>query len=40
MFRLKGEIERIITFSKKLRKVNKNQNNEDQIEKHYTINLN
>jgi hypothetical protein len=32
------KLKRIITFIKWLRK--KNQNNEDQIEKHKTINLN
>jgi len=33
------KFKRIITFTIELRKKIKNQNNKDQIEKHYTINL-
>jgi len=37
---LKGEIEKNNNFYKKTKKKIRNQNNEDQIEKHNTINLN
>jgi hypothetical protein len=39
-FGLKDKIENKLNFYKKAKKKNKNQNNEDQIEKHNTINLN
>jgi hypothetical protein len=40
MLQLKGEIEKNNNFYKRSKKKNKNQNNEDQIEKHNKINLN
>jgi hypothetical protein len=40
MLLLKGEIEKNNNFYKKTKKKIRNQNNEDQIEKHNTINLN
>jgi hypothetical protein len=40
MLLLKGEIEKNNNFYKKTKKKIWNQNNEDQIEKHNTINLN
>jgi hypothetical protein len=33
------ELKRIITFPKRVKKKNRNQNNDDQIEKHNTVNL-
>ena len=40
MLLLKGEIEKNNNFYKKTKKKIRNQNTEDQIEKHNTINLN
>jgi hypothetical protein len=40
MLLLKGEIEKNNNFYKKTKKKIRNQNNEDQIEKHNAINLN
>jgi hypothetical protein len=40
MFWLNGKIEKNNNFYKKAKKKNKNQNNEDQIEKYNTVNFN
>jgi hypothetical protein len=40
ILQLKGEIEKNNNFYKRSKKKNRNQNNEDQIEKHNKINLN